>query len=266
MMQFASFSLARQSCPSRPAVQLRDASYLLRLPVELHLEIVKYISPPHDGSFLSLRLANRYFYRIIPAPDHETVLRIEKTAWAKQRSLYTCRHCPERDGSIGLRHRLEFRDDMINENSGGDHWKALSPSKRFCAECGFHLLKRSWWVGKFIFVGGVAWIQCFHCGKVRKGVDVSERKKCMSYCGDCNGCWGSDSGRDEPSPVVSEGAESEWGDITDWEAMADCEYADDFVPVDREDHLLSLYKNAAVITEWASQVGRLPKNMRCALR
>lgn len=111
---------------------------------------------------------------MILAPDHDTVLRTERIAWAKERPLFACKHCPERDGRIDLRHGSEFRDGLMMEDSDGDHWKGLGAKKRYCAECSFHVMKKFWWERKFFFVGGMAWIQCIHCGKIRKGVDVSE--------------------------------------------------------------------------------------------
>jgi hypothetical protein len=69
---------------------------LLRLPAELHLDIVSELeeSDPEGAiATFNLRLSNRYFYNLVDKPSHDTLLYIEKKSWAVSRSLYTCKFC-----------------------------------------------------------------------------------------------------------------------------------------------------------------------------
>lgn len=205
--QLVTMSLACKSSPSLPVVQYKGPPHLLRLPVELHLKIKTYISPPHDGSLLCLRLANRYFHSIISTPDHAAVLRIEKMDWARQRALFACRHCPKRNSSIGLRHRSAFADAMMKGKTGAN---GSTPEKRFCADCGFHMTKpKLYKVGHVVTVNGIAWVQCIRCNKVSKRLDVSGKRSCEVYlCGKCHECRCAACERDGLSAIVREAGKS----------------------------------------------------------
>lgn len=69
---------------------------LLRLPVELHLEIVSYLSGDHCCRVfdsLALRLVNRYFYYGLDAPSHEQLLSLETTECGFAYQVCICKYC-----------------------------------------------------------------------------------------------------------------------------------------------------------------------------
>ena len=67
------------SCPP-PQSQL---SPFVRLPTEIHLEIISYFEAAGDPAILQLARVSRYFRQIIAKPNHELLLRIEQHPLAR---------------------------------------------------------------------------------------------------------------------------------------------------------------------------------------
>jgi hypothetical protein len=158
---------------------------LLRLPTELCLHIISYFDKEELADdffpFLCLRFTNRYL-RWISIIDSrvrkfDTLLNLEKTAFADRKSLLACRYCKE------LRHNLGFASNMT-ENSkqrggmlSGDH---------FYADCGFKNSKRGYWPGQRVRIGTVDWVLCGNCR-----VDIAQREwhmaqACSKRCQTCH--------------------------------------------------------------------------------
>jgi hypothetical protein len=163
---------------------------LLRLPTELHDQIISHLQDAcidgSDAALLSmprLRLTNRYFHNLIPAPDHATLLRLEQSLWALQNSLYTCCHC------VRLQPPSAFADTMMlgKKRRGGPDYE-----KRFCADCGFAQGKKyqGYCPGSEARVDGVWWVWCIHCREVKNGAEAGERRchKACKACFDTLGC------------------------------------------------------------------------------
>jgi len=157
---------------------------LLRLPVELHRDIIDHLkgdadNTTDDGSLalILLRLTNRHFYYLIPNTDHPTFLRLEHTAFVQEADLYTCKHC------VRLRPGHEFAETMLN---GKRTHGATESHKRFCADCGFTNTNEyeGYSRGTQALVGGVWWVWCIHCDQVKKGADAGPRK-CHKACKSC---------------------------------------------------------------------------------
>jgi hypothetical protein len=97
---------------------------LLRLPVELHLEVVGLLDLTNK---VNLAFTTRYFRSIIPTPTHAEFLAAEGATWAKTRQLYTCKGC------IRFRHWKAFADDM---RKGRWCRSGTLAHTRFCLNCG----------------------------------------------------------------------------------------------------------------------------------
>jgi hypothetical protein len=125
------YTIVNMATTSQPASSPALILPLLRLPAELHLEIVSELQES-DGeralARLNLRLSNRYFYNLIDKPSHFTLLNDERTPWAVARSLYTCRYCTR------LRRASNFAGKMLKGKTG---LNGGEPNRRFCADCGF---------------------------------------------------------------------------------------------------------------------------------
>lgn len=159
----------------------------LRLPVELHLQIASCLDPKEDGSVLCLRLTTRYFYDTIAAPDHNTLLSIELTEWARQRSLYTCKFCVTGKDHLGLRQKSKFADAMLKGKTGIN---GSCRKNRFCADCGFEPRKPQLYQrGEARNVGGQPWVLCHRCGKLKKGREVLVAV-CNDSCKVCHQTFG----------------------------------------------------------------------------
>jgi hypothetical protein len=154
---------------------------LLRLPAELHLNIVSELQESGEyGAFatLNLRLLNRYFYSLIDKPSHETLLSIEKTPWVIGRLVYTCRYC------IRLRCITKFADAMLKGKTGPNGGQ---PEKRFCADCGFAAVtsETRYSAGTMATVDGERWIWCVHCRQVKRGDQAGKKEWCGRSCKGC---------------------------------------------------------------------------------
>ncbi|KAL7772974.1 hypothetical protein CFE70_002938 [Pyrenophora teres f. teres 0-1] len=71
---------------------------ILRLPVELHLEIANLLDL---GDHVRLASTARYFRSIIPAPTHSDFLAAEECAWAKSKQ-FTCGSLTDQLGHHGM--------------------------------------------------------------------------------------------------------------------------------------------------------------------
>lgn len=97
---------------------------LLRLPVELHLDILFYLDL-RDTS--NLAFTNRYFRSITPPPSHNDFLDAESSTWAKENRFYTCKGC------VRFRRFEDFADDMKKGKRGRSQ---VDANARFCLKCG----------------------------------------------------------------------------------------------------------------------------------
>jgi hypothetical protein len=154
---------------------------LLRLPAELHLDIVSELEesdPEGVVATLNLRLSNRYFYNLVDKPSHGTLLYIEKMRWAVSRSLYTCKFC------VRLRHTSTFAEAMLKGKTGPN---GLQPERRFCADCGFAAVQGEtrYSAGTMATVNGERWIWCVYCREVNKGDQAGKKEWCEKGCKRC---------------------------------------------------------------------------------
>lgn len=121
----------------------------LRLPVELHLDIIIHLEL-HDR--VSLTLTNRYFRSIIPPPSHIDFLVAEVSTWATARHLYTCKGC------VRFRRYEEFADDMKK----GKRCRSFAEANtRFCLKCGVDGLYSP---GTHLTICGRTHVLCRICG------------------------------------------------------------------------------------------------------
>ncbi|ORY11619.1 hypothetical protein BCR34DRAFT_564958 [Clohesyomyces aquaticus] len=161
--------------------------YLLRLPVEIHRDITDLLSqdPFLLPSLIHLRLTNRYFHSLIPAPTHAQLLLMEQLPWARgsplraRPSLYACRYC------LRLRSSAHFADAMLKGRTG---LNGKEPQKRFCVDCG--LKSRAgdtrYSPGAEFVVGGERRVWCKICIEVKKG---AEAVGCTGCCKECHEKW-----------------------------------------------------------------------------
>ncbi|KAF9698094.1 hypothetical protein EKO04_003873 [Ascochyta lentis] len=122
-----------------------------------------------------LRLSHPYFYHNTPRPKtmNSAALKcLENSQYGREKSLYACFECNR------LRHVSKFGFDSPDQTEPSQ----LVGYERFCADCGFkgadagpafaglpYLRKSIYWLGTVVWVGGVRWLWCFRCDKVKKG-------------------------------------------------------------------------------------------------
>lgn len=173
-------SLSTDTRPSLSA-ELQDVPPLLRLPVELHQEIATYLLPVEDESILQLRRVNRYFFNTIAAPDHDTLLALEQTEFARTRRLYTCRYC------IRLRPKTAFGAAMLRGKRGIN---GTCRYLRFCVDCGFDTTKSQVYEkGTITIINGERWLWCYWCSKIKKGAEIGQ-PNCQDSCKACHSYHG----------------------------------------------------------------------------
>jgi hypothetical protein len=152
---------------------------ILRLPDELHLTVVSHLQDNESRfSLLRLRLVNRFFQKLIPAPSHDELIVLEHTQFARNNSLYACKHC------IRLRSSVHFASNMLKGKTGLNGSYAW---KRFCADCGFNVVDQklgAYAAGVEAFVGGVRWVRCRHCSALKKGNEAGYGN-CKRGCRSC---------------------------------------------------------------------------------
>lgn len=121
-------------------------SPLLRLPVELHLEVISHllgadINKASDDEFsaLRLRLVNHYFHSLIPAPDLAALHRLGCSDFAIRNSLMPCNLCARLRRKRCFDYCVMWPYDSRRLNQGGS-WPRLctfSPAiMPFCYDCG----------------------------------------------------------------------------------------------------------------------------------
>lgn len=160
----------------------------LRLPVELHLEVISWLDNPAAAdneddqingivSVQQLRRTNYYFSTLIPPINHSTLLRLEKTAWARTNGLWSCRYC------LRLRPTCKFAEKMLKGRTGRNGYH---PELRFCADCGFDtaVLETRYSHGTVAIVDGERWVLCLRCREVKKG-EAAGPDKCRCWCKAC---------------------------------------------------------------------------------
>ncbi|KAH5617658.1 hypothetical protein HBI23_251530 [Parastagonospora nodorum] len=151
---------------------------ILRLPEELHLEVVSHLQDNESRfSLIRLRLVNRFFHKLMPAPSHDELMVLEHTQFARNNSLYACKHC------IRLRSSVHFASSMLKGKTGLNGSYAW---KRFCADCGFSVDQNlgAYAAGVEGFVGGVRWVRCRHCNALKKGNEAGYGN-CSRGCRSC---------------------------------------------------------------------------------
>jgi hypothetical protein len=97
---------------------------ILRLPVELHLDIVDRLDL-HEK--VELACTNRYFMSIIPPPSHNELLVAEKDPWPTAKELLTCKGC------LRFCRLQDFADEMRKGRRCRGRSEAAT---RFCLKCG----------------------------------------------------------------------------------------------------------------------------------
>ncbi|KAJ4329598.1 hypothetical protein N0V87_010727 [Didymella glomerata] len=161
---------------------------LLRLPVELHLEIVSYLSSEQCCRVLdrfTLRLVNRYFYYGLDAPTIDQLRVLESSDCGMYHQVYAFKYC------LCLRRADKFADNMLKGDYQKIFWDPVPCLKaRWCADCRFD--KRSpvrYPRGVHVMVNGVPWLHCIGCDKVKKGTEVG-KTPCKELCKDCHARYG----------------------------------------------------------------------------
>lgn len=112
------------ACCETQSTTNMSASLLVRLPAELHLNIVDKLELQDT---IVLARTNRYFRSIIPTPSHKDILKAEANTWATDRGLYACSGC------VTLRCFEDFADDM---RKGKRSRAGTEADKRLCLQCG----------------------------------------------------------------------------------------------------------------------------------
>lgn len=106
--------------------QAREAQFM-DLPTEIHIAIISQLSCPGRPN---LKLTNRYFYELVPAPTHPQLLAAEDPIYDGEDpdtlKFLTCRDC------LRLRPSYKFSDNMRKGRMGGMRSHA---HKRFCLDC-----------------------------------------------------------------------------------------------------------------------------------
>lgn len=107
-----------------PTVHTMLATPILRLPVELHLDIINRLDMRDS---VNLASTTRYFRSVIPVPTHSELLVAEQSEWARANQLYVCKGC------INFHSWENFADDMRKGKwcRSGTHANA-----RLCLKCG----------------------------------------------------------------------------------------------------------------------------------
>ncbi|KAF2188927.1 F-box domain-containing protein [Zopfia rhizophila CBS 207.26] len=122
---------------------------LLRLPIELHRDIVDHLELQDR---VRLRLTSRYFTSIIKPPTCQELLAAEATPWAFSRDLFTCKDC------VRFRHLLKFTDDMRKGKRGRQGSEAHT---RYCVDCG--VAHRRYKPDTEITIMGQPYVVCRYC-------------------------------------------------------------------------------------------------------
>jgi hypothetical protein len=143
---------------------------LIALPVELHLAIFTHLAFP---DLQTLRLANHYFYALIPLPTHAQLLAMEKLDFTYNK-FFTCVGCTR------LRPVSEFSSKMVKRKKGPQGTQAHN---RFCLECGRRPLPgpHRYTSGDRWDESGVPFVRCRWCAKVAKAPADQDIELCL-YC------------------------------------------------------------------------------------
>jgi hypothetical protein len=115
---------------------------LLRLPTELHLEIISHLHRPGDPyaalDLTRLRLTNRCFNSLVEPPTLAALLRVESTHFCHRNNLYVCR--------VRRRLRRAWWFSRVNKSDLRVR-EGMGQGSRFCKECaavaisqGYHLI------------------------------------------------------------------------------------------------------------------------------
>jgi hypothetical protein len=161
-------------------------SPFLILPLELYLIIMSYLEAADDLAYLMLPYTCRFLHELLPAANHETLLRLELTPLAMKREMYACRFCHK------LRHKSKFADNIFKKRNGkacGSRSKFGSARhKRFCGDCGFNRRDRKGYgLGARVTINGVEKVWCKKSKKVKEDVYVgfSRGSKLKTICAKC---------------------------------------------------------------------------------
>jgi hypothetical protein len=149
---------------SKPTAKLPP---LLRLPNELHLEIISYLDDEtlDDDIFslLRLRLTNRFYRALVPAPTHPRLERLEYTTFAEDKGVYACKSC------VCLRHEYHFHQGIsISQRAPDNHYYC----DLVCSECEF-LADKKLYEG-LPQMDGIREdkILCKKCGEFKEGLEA----------------------------------------------------------------------------------------------
>lgn len=123
---------------------------LLRLPIELHYEIVSHLELQDR---VRLTLTSRYFTSLIEPTTFKDFLTAETGPWAISKDYYACKGCKR------FRHLLQFADDM---RKGKRARHGVDAQARFCVQCG---VDQHWYSpGTNFTIMGKPHVICRLCG------------------------------------------------------------------------------------------------------
>jgi hypothetical protein len=141
------------------------ATFLLRLPIELHLDIVDYLQLQDRAVLAS---TNRYFKSIVDPLSHEAFLAAEQHDWATTRGLYACKGCTR------FRRFEEFADEMKK----GKRVRCGPEAKaRLCLDCG--VAGKLYLSGTLLNICGNRCVLCSTCQTWNRAVGA------RNACSDC---------------------------------------------------------------------------------
>ncbi|KAH7067500.1 hypothetical protein BKA63DRAFT_118644 [Paraphoma chrysanthemicola] len=143
--------------------------HILRLPVELHLQVLNQLDLNDN---INITAVNRYFRTIVKPPSHGDYLIAEADDWAKQKRLYACSGCSN------FRRFEEFADAMRK----GKYTRAGALANvRLCLQCG--IVRGLYTPGMFVMIYGQTRTLCKVC---RTFTDrVSPRLSCDRCTPNC---------------------------------------------------------------------------------
>ncbi|KAF1940071.1 F-box domain-containing protein [Clathrospora elynae] len=139
---------------------------ILRLPVELHLDIVDRLDL-HEK--VKLACTNRYFSSIIPPPSHSECLLAETDLWTKNQKLLTCKGC------VRFRRFEDFADEMRKGKWCRGRANAIA---RLCLRCG---LDGAFYApGTHLTISNRPHVLCSMCGR------LTDQMGDQGFCAGCS--------------------------------------------------------------------------------
>ncbi|PVH85064.1 hypothetical protein DL98DRAFT_651340 [Cadophora sp. DSE1049] len=125
----------------------------LNLPVEIHQEIARHLTPADFPGKHQLRRTCRLLWNTIATDTKQGLRELEKSEQCIARGLIACTIC------LRLRHESKFADKMRNiKRSDGLVTVLRQTKKRFCVDCG--LARKLYTPGCYLQIDGVGYTMC----------------------------------------------------------------------------------------------------------